>query len=60
MIQCEITSETIESIALNGRDFLEFRARNRPAPTFDAECPWTRPAVRPKLLATMARRQGNE
>jgi epoxyqueuosine reductase QueG len=25
-----------------------------------AECPWTRPAVRPKLLATMARRIGNE
>jgi epoxyqueuosine reductase len=23
-----------------------------------AECPWTRPAVRPKLLATMARRMG--
>jgi ferredoxin len=21
-----------------------------------AECPWTRPSVRPKLLATMARR----
>jgi epoxyqueuosine reductase QueG len=25
-----------------------------------AECPWTRPAVRPKLLATMARRLGSE
>ncbi|HUB51626.1 MAG TPA: 4Fe-4S dicluster domain-containing protein [Terracidiphilus sp.] len=25
-----------------------------------AECPWTRPAVRPKLLATMARRMGRE
>jgi epoxyqueuosine reductase QueG len=23
-----------------------------------AECPWTRPAARPKLLATMARRLG--
>jgi epoxyqueuosine reductase QueG len=23
-----------------------------------AECPWTRPSVRPKLLATMARRLG--
>ncbi len=25
-----------------------------------AECPWTRPSVRPKLLATMARRIGKE
>ena len=25
-----------------------------------AECPWTRPDVRPKLLATMARRMANE
>lgn len=25
-----------------------------------AECPWTRPAARPKLLATMARRLGGE
>ena len=25
-----------------------------------AECPWTRPSVRPKLLNTMARRMGNE
>ena len=25
-----------------------------------AECPWTRPDVRPKLLATMARRQENK
>jgi epoxyqueuosine reductase len=25
-----------------------------------AECPWTRPTVRPKLLATMARRRGEE
>jgi epoxyqueuosine reductase len=25
-----------------------------------AECPWTRPTVRPKLLATMARRLGQE
>lgn len=25
-----------------------------------AECPWTRPSVRPKLLATMARRIGSE
>jgi len=25
-----------------------------------ADCPWTRPAVRPKLLATMARRLGQE
>jgi Pyruvate/2-oxoacid:ferredoxin oxidoreductase delta subunit len=25
-----------------------------------AECPWTRPAARPKLLATMARRLGRE
>src|ERR1700679_2835535 len=25
-----------------------------------AECPWTRPSVRPKLLATMAQRIGKE
>jgi hypothetical protein len=25
---------------------------------FIAECPWTRPSVRPKLLATMGRRFG--
>ena len=25
-----------------------------------AECPWTRPSVRPKLLSTMARRIGNQ
>lgn len=25
-----------------------------------AECPWTRPSVRPKLLATMARRSGKQ
>jgi epoxyqueuosine reductase QueG len=25
-----------------------------------AECPWTRPAVRPKLLTTMARRLGQK
>ena len=25
-----------------------------------ADCPWTRPSTRPKLLATMARRAGQE